>query len=76
MSSNQRKQVMSKGFLHCAVVVALAMCGIAPCDRAISTASPTSKATGGSSAHPRPTQRQGSCASRPINRRKLERQLT
>ncbi len=35
-----------------------------PGDRAISTASPTSNATGGSSARPRPTQRQeSSCAS-------------
>ena len=43
-------------------------------DRGISTVSPTSHATGGSSARPRPTQRQeSSCASRPINRRKLER---
>jgi hypothetical protein len=29
-SSNQRKQLMSKGFLYCAVVPVLAMCGIAP----------------------------------------------
>jgi hypothetical protein len=30
MSSNQRKQLMRKGYLYCAVVLALAMCGIAP----------------------------------------------
>src|SRR5215831_17586744 len=30
MSSNQRKQLMARGFLHCAVVLVLAMCGIAP----------------------------------------------
>jgi hypothetical protein len=28
--SNQRKQLVRKGFLYCAVVLALAMCGIAP----------------------------------------------
>src|SRR5215831_10144087 len=28
--SNQRKQLMRKGFLHCAIVLVLAMCGIAP----------------------------------------------
>src|SRR6516165_3424494 len=30
MSSNQRKQLMARGFLYCAVVLVLAMCGIAP----------------------------------------------
>jgi hypothetical protein len=30
MSSNQRKQLMAKGFLYCAVVLVLAICGIAP----------------------------------------------
>jgi hypothetical protein len=29
MSSNQRKQLMARGFLYCAVVLVLAMCGIA-----------------------------------------------
>jgi hypothetical protein len=65
---------MSKRFRYCAVV--LGSCHVQDCpgDRAISTASPTSNATGGSSASPRPTQRQeSSYASRPINRRKLER---
>jgi len=42
-------------------------------DRGISTVSPTSHATGGSSARPRPTERQeGSFACKLINRRKLE----
>jgi hypothetical protein len=51
---------MTKGFLYCAVALVLAMC---PRDRAISTASPTSNVTGGSSARARPTERQeGSCA--------------
>src|SRR5262252_9425702 len=30
LSSNQRKQLMTKGFLYCAVVLVLAMCRIAP----------------------------------------------
>jgi hypothetical protein len=30
MSSNQRKQLMTKGFLYCAVVLVLAMCGTVP----------------------------------------------
>jgi hypothetical protein len=30
MSSNQWKQLMTKGFLYCAVVLVLAICGIAP----------------------------------------------
>src|SRR5215471_21068538 len=51
-------------------------CDLRDCsrDRAISTASPTSNATGGSSAQPRAIERQeGSWACKLINRRKLER---
>jgi len=72
--SNQRKQLMNKGFLYCGCRPG--SCNLRNCfrDRAISAASPTSNATGGSSAQPRAIERQeGSWARKLIDRRKLER---